>query len=97
MVSKDLRTRKQIYSNDEFAAGEDKAPINASNWIHKGYNSSLNHYFCKYNENGDKEDNDENNDNEDNKERGNKNNDDDNDDSDDNKEDQDGRDKEDRS
>ena len=87
MVSKDLRTRKQIYSNDEFVASEDKAPMNALNWICKEYNSSLNHYFCKYNENRDKKDNNENDNNEDDKERGNKNDDNDDDDGNDNKED----------
>ena len=40
-ASKVRRTRKREYNDDEFAPGEEKAPVNAPAWTRSGYKGSL--------------------------------------------------------
>ena len=39
--SKARRTRKRVYDNTKFAAGENEAPVNAPKWTRSGYTGSL--------------------------------------------------------
>lgn len=46
--SKGKQIRVRIRNKDEFAPGEDKAPVNAPDWTKSGYNGALKKYVDAY-------------------------------------------------